>query len=211
MDNIIQKFKNSPIIPVLTFDDINSSLQICQILIENNLTNLEVTLRTANSLRCIEAIKKEFSDVCIGAGTILQTKQLQQVKDVGCSFAVSPGFTKKLIKKSKQINMPYLPGVSSPSQIMQLSQLGIKFQKFFHAKNSGGANMLKAYSSIFKDIKFCPTGGISQDDYKDFLQLDNVLCLGGSWLVSQKDIKEKNYQNIKKLVLQLGDIQKYVK
>ena len=91
--------------------------------------------------------------------------------------------------------MPYLPGVSTPSEIIALSELGVTFQKFFHAGNSGGYKMLQAYASIFSDIKFCPTGGIGQDDFSTYLKLNNVVCVGGSWMV---DTKNLNYDNIQK-------------
>lgn len=194
MNNMILQFEKSPVIPVLTFNDIPSSLKISQILVEAGLTNLEITLRTPNALKCIEAIAKEFPEANVGAGTIIKKEQLQQIKDVGCSFAVSPGFTKTLVEEAQKIDIPYLPGASTPSEIIALSELGVTFQKFFHAGNSGGYKMLQAYENIFSQIKFCPTGGIGPNDFKDYLKLNNVLCLGGSWMV---DTKNLNYNDIK--------------
>ncbi|NQY20645.1 MAG: bifunctional 4-hydroxy-2-oxoglutarate aldolase/2-dehydro-3-deoxy-phosphogluconate aldolase [Campylobacteraceae bacterium] len=194
---MINKFINSPVIPVLTFNDVNEALKVSEILLEENLTNLEITLRTPNSLSCIKAIIKEFPNVNVGAGTIVNINQLKEVKDIGCTFAVSPGFTKALVEKAKELDLFYLPGVSSPSEIIELLELGIKFQKFFHAKNSGGYDMLNAYKNIFPDVKFCPTGGIGKNDFKKYLELENVLCLGGSWMVNTKtmsfnDIREES-------------------
>ena len=183
---MINKFVNSPVIPVLTFNDVNEALKISEILLNQNLTNLEITLRTPNAISCIEAVIKEFPNANVGAGTIINVNQLIKVKDIGCSFAVSPGFTKSLVEKSKALELFYLPGASTPSEIINLLELGITFQKFFHAGNSGGYKMLKAYASIFSDVKFCPTGGIGKNDFKEYLNLDNVLCLGGSWMVNSK-------------------------
>lgn len=196
MSNIINKFEQSPVIPVLTLNDKNEALKIAEALIEGGLSNLEITLRTKNALTCIEAIKKEFPDALVGAGTVIKTEQLQQLKDIGASFAVSPGFTVSLVKEAKSLDIPYLPGVSTPSEIIALYELGVDFQKFFHAGNSGGYDMLKVYASIFRDIKFCPTGGISSGDFKNYLKLNNVPCLGGSWMV---DMKNLNYINIKNI------------
>ena len=196
MSNIIEKFKQSPVIPVLTLNDTNEALKIAEALVEGGLSNLEVTLRTKNALTCIESIKKEFPHALVGAGTVIKTEQLQHLKDVGASFAVSPGFTVSLVKEAQKLDMPYLPGASTPSEIIALYELGVDFQKFFHAGNSGGYKMLKAYESIFCDIKFCPTGGVSSIDFKDYLKLNNVLCLGGSWMV---DMKNLNYANIKNI------------
>jgi len=197
MHKIITQFENSPVIPVLTLNEINSSLKVAEALIDEGLTNLEITLRTPNALKCIEAIAKEFPTANVGAGTIVKKEQLQQIKDVGCTFAVSPGFTKTLVEEAKNINMPYLPGASTPSEIIELLELGVTFQKFFHAGNSGGYKMLQAYANIFADVKFCPTGGIGAMDFTDYLKLDNVLCLGGSWMVPNKDVENGNYDKIK--------------
>jgi 2-dehydro-3-deoxyphosphogluconate aldolase/(4S)-4-hydroxy-2-oxoglutarate aldolase len=192
---MINKFINSPVIPVLTFDNIDESLKISEILLSEGLSNLEITLRTANALACIEAIVKEFPDANVGAGTIVKTEQLKQVKDIGCSFAVSPGFTKELVSYANELEISYLPGASTPSEIIELLNLGVNFQKFFHAGNSGGYEMLQAYANIFEEVKFCPTGGINQDDFKDYLKLKNVVCLGGSWMVNTKEIDYKNIKN----------------
>jgi len=201
MNNMIMQFEKSPVIPVLTFDEINSSLKIAEILVSEGLTNLEITLRTPNALNCIEAIIKEFPTANVGAGTIIKKEQLQQVKDVGCSFAVSPGFTKTLVEEAKKIDISYLPGASTPSEIIELSELGVTFQKFFHAGNSGGYKMLQAYANIFSQIKFCPTGGIGPNDFKDYLKLNNVVCLGGSWMVDSKNLNYKDIKNAANLIM----------
>lgn len=172
MTNIIEKLEQSPVIPVLTLDDKNEALKIAESLISGGMSNLEVTLRTKNALGCIEAIRREFPDVLVGAGTAVTTEQLLQLKNIGASFAVSPGFTTSLVEEAQKIGMPYLPGASSPSEIMALYELGVNFQKFFHAGNSGGLKMLKVYGGIFDDIRFCPTGGIDSSDFQEYLKLD---------------------------------------
>lgn len=191
---MINEFKNSPVIPVLTFNDVKESLKISEVLIAEGLTNLEITLRTPNAMSCIEAIVKEFPQANVGAGTIVKKEQLVQVQDIGCTFAVSPGATKTLIQESKRININYLPGASSPSEIISLMEEGIFFQKFFHAGNSGGYKMLQAYANIFEDVQFCPTGGIGQKDFQDYLDLKNVVCLGGSWMVNTKTMTYDDIQ-----------------
>ena len=184
---MIEIFKKSPVIPVLTLNDINQALKIAEVLVEQGLNNLEITLRTPNALKCIQAMIKKFPSANIGAGTIVHTEQLKQVKDIGCNFAVSPGFTRKLVNEAKSLDIFYLPGASTPSEIIQLLELDIKFQKFFHAQNAGGYKMLQTYANIFPDVQFCPTGGISPVNFTDYLSLNNVVCLGGSWMVSNMD------------------------
>jgi len=192
---MIKNFKNSPVIPVLTFNDVKESLKISEVLVQEGLTNLEITLRTPNALACIEAIAKEFPSANVGAGTIVKKEQLKQVQDIGCTFAVSPGATKTLIQEAKSLNLDYLPGASTPSEIIALMEEGIFFQKFFHAGNSGGYKMLQAYANIFEDVSFCPTGGIGQKDFKEYLGLKNVVCLGGSWMVNTKTMSLDDIRN----------------
>ena len=195
MNKIIKKFKQSPVIAVLTLNNKEEALKIANALLSEGITNLEITLRTQNALDCMEVIGKNFPQANMGGGTIVKKEQLRQIKDAGACFAVSPGFTRSLVNEAGKINMPYLPGASTPGEIMALYELGVKFQKFFHAKNLGGHHILKAYSSVFPDIRFCPTGGISRDDFQSYLRLDNVICVGGSWMV---DTKDPNIGNIKK-------------
>lgn len=202
---MIESFKKSPVIPVLTFNDVKESLKISEILIEENLTNLEITLRTPNAMSCIEAIVKEFPMANVGAGTIVKKEQLSEVQDIGCTFAVSPGATKGLITEAKKVGIDYLPGASTPSEIIALMEEGVFFQKFFHAGNSGGYKMLQAYANIFEDVKFCPTGGIGQKDFNEYLSLKNVVCLGGSWMVNTKTMSLDDIQvEARKIVFEIN-------
>lgn len=198
---MINKFIDSPVIPVLTFNEVNTALKISEILVNEGLTNLEITLRTPNALACIESIIKEFPFANVGAGTIIKKEQLNQINDIGCAFAVSPGFTKELVFHAKELNISYLPGASTPSEIITLLNLGVNFQKFFHAANSGGHKMLQAYANIFEEVKFCPTGGIGQSDFNDYLKLKNVVCIGGSWMVDTKKMSLDDIKNAASLII----------
>lgn len=193
---MMQSFKKSPIIVVLDLNNPKQAPFIAEAILNGGLINLEITLRNKYSLECLMAIKKEFPSVNVGAGTIIHTNQLQQIKDSGASFAVSPGHTKKLVVKAKEVNIPYLPGASTPSEIINLLELGVTYQKFFHASNMGGYKVLKMYANLFPEVQFCPTGGISQDDFTSYVNLENVFSVGGSWMVPPKDIEDKNYKNI---------------
>ncbi len=182
MHNLITQFNASPTIPVLTFNDPQQALRRTEVLLKKGLYNIEITLRTPQALECIKAVISAFPEATVGAGTLIQKQQFEIVKALGCSFAVSPGFTKEMVDAAAEVAIPYLPGVSTPSEIMALSSLGITFQKFFHAGNAGGVKMLKVYGALFPDILFCPTGGITAEDYQSYLALENVLCVGGSWM-----------------------------
>ncbi len=200
MKNMMKELEKIPIIPVLTFDDEKQAIDISQALIDGGLRTLEITLRTKNSLKCMEKIREKFPDILIAAGTVLKKEQIIEVKNIGVDFAVSPGSTQELLDMALKENFPYLPASSSPSEVMNLIQRGVYFQKFFHASHSGGIKMLKTFSSLFPEVRFCPTGGIGQKDYEEYLKLDNVLCLGGSWIVSDDDTKNFDYEKLKNKV-----------
>lgn len=199
MKKIVKRLKKSPIIPVLTFEDTITALKVSEALIDGGLSTLEITLRTKKALMCIDAIKKSFKkDVCVGAGTVLEKNQIDRLKELNVDFMVSPGFTKKLVLYAKKQKIPYLPGVSTPREVMELISLDVKFMKFFHASMQGGVKSLGVYKSLFPKVRFCPTGGIGDNDYKEYLKLQNVFCVGGSWMVSGEDIANKNFDLIRK-------------
>lgn len=197
MKTILEKITLSPVIPVLTLDDEDKALKVVEALREGGLTNMEVTLRTKRAYKCIEILKKEFTDILVGVGTVVNVEQLLYAKKLGVDFVVSPGFTKKLVQEAKKQNLPYLPGVVTPSEVMNLSELGVEYMKFFPCSDFGGVKLLKTYNALFPQINFCPTGGINEKNFKEYLQLNNVFCVGGSWLVQGKDMENDDYESIK--------------
>jgi 2-dehydro-3-deoxyphosphogluconate aldolase/(4S)-4-hydroxy-2-oxoglutarate aldolase len=191
---ILEQVKS--VIPVIQINNIEDALPTARALYEGGLDSLEVTLRTPCALDAIQLIKQEIPEVCVGAGTVVMPEQLQLVKDAGAEFAVSPGLNANLVLVAKQIELPYLPGVMTPSEITLAIELGLKTLKFFPAEQAGGLKMLSALASPFADIRFCPTGGISKESYEDFLALDNVICVGGSWLAPKKLVKGEKWKKI---------------
>ena len=190
-NNIKSILSSSPVMPVLVINKINNVENLIASLIEGNLNNIEVTLRTSCALKAIEIIANKFPELKVGAGTILNTTDLKNVKDAGASFAVSPGSTYDLAKKAVEINFPFLPGVSSSSDIMKLLDLGYKCFKFFPA-DAGGIEYINSLKGPFPEIMFCPTGGINQTNAIEWLNLTNVICVGGSWIIPSEitDYKE---------------------
>ena len=146
----------------------------------------------------IEVASKKFSNLQIGAGTVLNESDLQSVKDAGASFAVSPGTTNELAKKAIEMDYPFLPGVSNSSDIMKLLDLGYKSFKFFPAQAAGGINYLKSLNGPFPGILFCPTGGINEENASQWISQKNVICVGGSWIVPSE---AHNYKEITRLSL----------
>ncbi|EQL75851.1 ketohydroxyglutarate aldolase [Helicobacter pylori GC26] len=195
-DKIIEVLQISPIIPVVVIEDIKDAVPLMQSLIEGGIHIIEVTLRSSCALEAIELIAKNVPKMRVGAGTILNPTQLEQAQNRGAEFLISPGLTIKLLEYAKKKDMPLIPGVSSSSEVMQALELGYSALKFFPAEYCGGVKLLNAFNGPFKGVKFCPTGGISIDNMRSYLNLENVLCVGGSWLTPKNLIQNKEWDKI---------------
>ncbi len=195
-DKTIEVLQISPIIPVVVIEDIKDAVPLAQSLIEGGIQIIEVTLRSSCALEAIELIAKNVPKMRVGAGTILNPTQLEQAQNRGAEFLISPGLTIKLLEHAKKKDMPLIPGVSSSSEVMQALELGYSALKFFPAEYCGGVKLLNAFNGPFKGVKFCPTGGISIDNMRSYLNLENVLCVGGSWLTPKNLIQNKEWDKI---------------
>ena len=171
----------SPVIPVLIVEDPASARPIAEALVEGGLRVLEVTLRTPAALEVISEMAKVEGAV-VGAGTVLNDRDLQASIDAGARFIVSPGLTDHLGRAAVESGIPFLPGIASAGDIMRGLDLGLTHFKFFPASTSGGIPALKALSAPFGQARFCPTGGVTLETAPDWLALPSVLCVGGSWL-----------------------------
>ena len=176
----------APVIPVLVVHDVAHGLPVAQALVKGGLPALEVTLRTDAALDVIREMSK-VEGAFVGAGTVLNEKQLDEAIDAGAKFIVSPGLTKPLAKAAIERGIPFLPGIATAADIMRGLDLGLDHFKFFPAETSGGIKALKALAAPFYQVRFCPTGGITVDTAPDWLAVDAVLCVGGSWLVPAGD------------------------
>ncbi|GAA8239891.1 bifunctional 4-hydroxy-2-oxoglutarate aldolase/2-dehydro-3-deoxy-phosphogluconate aldolase [Helicobacter pylori] len=195
-DKIIEVLQISPIVPVVVVENIKDAVPLAQSLIEGGIQIIEVTLRSSCALEAIELIAKNVPKMRVGAGTILDPTQLEQAQNRGAEFLISPGLTIKLLEHAKKKDMPLIPGVSSSSEVMQALELGYNALKFFPAEYCGGVKLLNAFNGPFKGVKFCPTGGISIDNMRSYLNLENVLCVGGSWLTPKNLIQNKEWDKI---------------
>jgi 2-dehydro-3-deoxyphosphogluconate aldolase/(4S)-4-hydroxy-2-oxoglutarate aldolase len=179
----LDKIMNAaPVIPVLVIERVEDAAPVAEALVAGGLPVLEVTLRTAAALDAIR-VMKEVPGAIVGAGTVLNPRQLEAAVEAGSEFVVSPGLTDSLGKAAAGSHVPLLPGVASAGDIMRALDLGFTRLKFFPATASGGIPALKAFSSVFREVRFCPTGGITFETAPDWLALPSVACVGGSWLV----------------------------
>lgn len=175
--------RDAPVIPVIVLNDVAHAVPMARALVAGGIRMLEVTLRTPMALQCIERIAREVPEAVVGAGTVRSPAEALSAARAGARFAVSPGFTASVSQACRDHGLPLLPGVATGSEIMMAVEAGYKELKFFPAMQAGGPAMLKAWSGPFFDVKFCPTGGVSVSNAKEFLSLPNVVCVGGSWLV----------------------------
>ncbi len=189
------------IVAVISVDDADNAVPMAQALVAGGVRLLEVTLRTPAGLKSIEYIQQEVGDAIIGAGTITRALEFEQAIVAGAQFIVTPGISTPLFDCARQWGGVYLPGVASASEVMQARNAGFKQQKLFPAGAIGGINLLNALAGPFPDVSFCPTGGIGQQNKDDYLALNNVFAVGGSWVAPSRLIMEQNWQAITALAI----------
>jgi 2-dehydro-3-deoxyphosphogluconate aldolase/(4S)-4-hydroxy-2-oxoglutarate aldolase len=203
--NVKELMQLAPVIPVLVIDDVSKAEPLAAALVEGGLPVLEVTMRTPQALDAMAAMSN-VPGAIVGVGTALDADDLQRAKDRGARFAVSPGYTHQLGQAARDIQLPLLPGIMSPADIMRARDDGYHQLKFFPASQAGGTALLKGFSGPFIDAVFCPTGGINADTAKDYLALPNVLCVGGSWVAPKTLVDSNDWQAITKLASACGDL-----
>jgi 2-dehydro-3-deoxyphosphogluconate aldolase / (4S)-4-hydroxy-2-oxoglutarate aldolase len=187
----------APVIPVVIIEDQAQAVPLARALVAGGLRVIEVTLRTAAGLDAIRAISAEVADAIVGVGTVIDPAQFFAAAEAGARFAVSPGATARLLDAVDGHDVPYLPGVATPAEAITLIERGYHFAKFFPAEPAGGARYVSALASPLPQLRFCPTGGISPDNAPRYLALPNVICVGGSWMVSRDDVAAGNWPAIK--------------
>lgn len=189
-NNIRELLLGHDLIPVITFNEGDDVLAFMKFLIQRDIKCIEVTLRTQAGMKAIELLRKEMpEEILIGAGTVVSKEQINQLKAIGTDFLVSPGLTNSLQEAMQTSALPYLPGVSTPTEIMNAMELGLETLKFFPANLFGGQSALKTYGNLFPKIQFCPTGGVNENTKDEYLSLSNVFAVGGSWF-------QKTYKNL---------------
>jgi 2-dehydro-3-deoxyphosphogluconate aldolase/(4S)-4-hydroxy-2-oxoglutarate aldolase len=180
--------ENVKVVPVVVIKDLNDTIPTLQALVDGNLPVAEITFRTACAEEAIKLGVKTFPDMYIGAGTVINLDQCKKAINAGAKFIVSPGLSEEVAKYCKKKGVTYYPGCVTPTEIMKAIELGIEVVKFFPANVYGGLKAIKALAGPFKQIKFLPTGGVSLENLKEFLDYDKIFAVGGSWMM-KGDIK----------------------
>jgi 2-dehydro-3-deoxyphosphogluconate aldolase/(4S)-4-hydroxy-2-oxoglutarate aldolase len=198
-DTIEARLMEAPIVPLVQADDPEVAVQTTRALVAGGLTVIEVVMRTSGALKCLEAIAKSVPDAIVGAGTVLSSEQAEVAIAAGSQFIVSPGLYPPVVELAQAADLMVFPGVSTATEAQQAWNLGLRTMKFFPASLAGGPAMLKALASVFRDVKFMPTGGVSAQNLAEYLSVPCVLACGGSWLTPQASIAEGDFDAVTRL------------
>jgi 2-dehydro-3-deoxyphosphogluconate aldolase / (4S)-4-hydroxy-2-oxoglutarate aldolase len=197
--NLEAALRKAPVVPVMVIEDVKQAVPLARALVNGGLPVLEITLRTDAAFDCIKAIIAEVEGAIVGAGTVLTPKQLRDCEKIGCTFAVSPGSTGKLLGEAEDREIALLPGGVTASECMALLEWGYTIQKFFPAEPAGGTSYLASLASPLPQIKFCPTGGITPELAPTYLKLPNVITIGGSWMAPKNLVAASDWTAIENL------------
>ncbi len=192
----------SPFIPVVSISNINNASPITEALLEADIGIIEVTLRNEAALKVIQYIVSHYPEIIVAAGTVLSVSQMAEVVDAGAQLVISPGHTDDLIHTATNNSIAYLPGSSTVAEVMKLRERGYLHQKFYPAGTQQGLSQIKACGAVMPDVQFCPTGGITLENVQDYLDLDNVACVGGSWVVPPDLVAVENWAGILEIAQQ---------
>lgn len=194
-----EQLGDSRVLPVITVHDIDSTVQLAQALARGGMKAMEITLRTPSALESLGAVKAAVPDMLIAAGTVTNPELLDKAAKAGADFCVSPGITPALLRASEEGNIRLLPGVASASEVMLGLDHGLTLFKLFPAVAVGGIDLLSSLAGPFPDVRFCPTGGLNAINFHEFLALPNVICCGGSWMVSADLVGNGKWEAIETL------------
>lgn len=188
---------SSRVVPVVVITDVRQAVPLARALLDGGIDVIEITLRHAAGLPTIEAVARQVPQMQVGAGTVTRAVQMQQARDAGARFALSPGWTEALVQASRDAALPFIPGVMTPSEVLQARDLGFGLLKLFPAAQAGGVGMLKALAGPLPEVQFCPTGGVSPGNMAEYLRLPNVAMVGGSWLTPVEALEQGRWADIR--------------
>lgn len=189
----------APVVPVVVIEDPADAVPLARALVAGGLPAIEVTLRTPGALDAIRAISGEVPDAVVGAGTVITPEQVTAAVEAGARFLVSPGWTDVLLEAMRESGVPFLPGVSTTSEVVALLERGVREMKFFPAQAAGGTAYLKSLAGPLPQARFCPTGGIGPDSAPEYLALPNVGCVGGSWMLPADAVAARDWARVEAL------------
>ena len=199
MESIIRTLEKFKVIPVIAIEDAGKALYLADALMEGGLPLAEITFRTDAAAKVISVLSKKRPELLVAAGTILTIDQLKQARDYGALFGVAPGVDIKVIEEALKMGFPFIPGIMTPSEVTVCLNYNLTVLKFFPAESAGGVKHLKSIIAPFAHtgIKFSPTGGVNKENYKSYLEIPQVISVGGTWMATKEDITAGNWNTIK--------------
>ncbi|MGW1559142.1 bifunctional 4-hydroxy-2-oxoglutarate aldolase/2-dehydro-3-deoxy-phosphogluconate aldolase [Streptomyces sp. NPDC002144] len=189
----------APVVPVVVIEDAADAVPLARALVAGGLPAIEVTLRTPVALDAIRAIAADVPEAVVGAGTVITPEQVKEAVSAGARFLVSPGWTDVLLEAMRGSGVPFLPGVSTASEVVGLLERGVREMKFFPAEAAGGTAYLKSLAGPLPQARFCPTGGIGAGNASDYLALPNVGCVGGTWMLPADAVAARDWGRVEAL------------
>ncbi|WNZ11932.1 bifunctional 4-hydroxy-2-oxoglutarate aldolase/2-dehydro-3-deoxy-phosphogluconate aldolase [Streptomyces sp. 11x1] len=189
----------APVLPVVVVDDPADAVPLARALVAGGLPAIEVTLRTPGALDAVRAISAEVPGAVVGVGTVITPTQVSESVAAGARFLVSPGWTEKLLRAMRESGVPFLPGVSTASEVVALLERGVREMKFFPADAAGGTAYLKSLAGPLPQARFCPTGGVGPGNAPEYLALPNVGCVGGTWMLPADALAARDWARIEGL------------
>lgn len=203
---IESRLQSLPVVALIQAEDTSVAVATARALVTGGLSVLEVVMRTEAALACISAVKAEVAGAVVGAGTVLNAVHVNAAADAGAEFIVSPGLSEAVVKTAQGLGLPVYPGIATASELQSAFNMGLGTVKFFPASLAGGIPMIKALASVFRTMKFMPTGGISADNLAEYLAVPQVVACGGSWLTPAAAIKAGDYAAVTRLAQQAAAI-----
>ena len=203
---IFEYFYNTGIIPVLEIDSVEYAKPLAESLFAGGLPVAEVTLRTDAALESIRVIAREVTDVIVGAGTVINRDQAQAARDAGAQFLVSPGMVEEVVLWAQENSIPILAGAVTPTEMIRGINLGLNILKFFPAETLGGLKAIKAMSDPFPQLRFIPTGGVKLENVAEYLQMEKIHAVGGSWMAKRQMIADKKFDEITRMAKEASDV-----
>lgn len=200
MNEVIKKISSYGIIPVIKIDNADDAVPLCRTLMEGGLPVAEITFRTDAAEESIRRVSKEYREILLGAGTVLNVDQTKRAVDAGASYIISPGFSRSVVEYCVKKDIAVMPGAVTPTEIQYLIEYGLDVAKFFPAEQVGGLPMMKALAAPFPQMRFMPTGGINAKNILEYLSYNKVIACGGSWMVKDELIKTGQYDKMREFV-----------
>ncbi|MFD8641881.1 bifunctional 4-hydroxy-2-oxoglutarate aldolase/2-dehydro-3-deoxy-phosphogluconate aldolase [Streptomyces zaomyceticus] len=199
MTSVFDLAPETPVVPVVVIEDAADAVPLARALVAGGLPLIEVTLRTPAALEAVRAIAAEVPDAVVGAGTVVSAAGVAEAVGAGARFLVSPGWTERLLGAMRESGVPFLPGVSTASEVVALLEKGVDAMKFFPAEAAGGVPYLKSLAGPLPRARFCPTGGVSPANARNYLSLPNVGCVGGTWMLPPDALAARDWARVETL------------